>query len=397
MNQNQIKTVVFLSNYFSHHQKPFSDEMCALLGDGYLFIETVAMDDERKNMGWGLNSLPNYVITAEELRRNQNIINDIINTADVVITGSAPENLLSQRKKERKLILRYSERQLKKGTEPLKYLYRLVKWQLKNYPRDNIYMLSASAYTAADYAKFGLFKNRCYKWGYFPALKRYENVDALISQKKRNSIIWVARFIDWKHPEIALDVAAKLKEEGYDFQLNMIGNGELLKKIKNDVLTRNLSEHITILGAMTPEEVRLYMEKSAIHIFTSDRNEGWGAVLNESMNSACAVIASHAIGAVPFMIQDGVNGLIYQDGNKEDLYQKVKRILNDNDLCCLYGKKAYETITEKWNERIAANRFMELSNALLSGSKGEPLFDDGPCSIARILEDEWYNRNEQNI
>ena len=97
MNQNQIKTVVFLSNYFSHHQKPFSDEMCALLGDGYLFIETVAMDDERKNMGWGLNSLPNYVITAEELRRNQNIINDIINTADVVITGSAPENLLSQR------------------------------------------------------------------------------------------------------------------------------------------------------------------------------------------------------------------------------------------------------------------------------------------------------------
>lgn len=51
---------------------------------------------------------------------------------------------------------------------------------------------------------------------------------------------------------------------------------------------------------MKASEVRSYMEKADIYLFTSDFNEGWGAVLNESMNSGCAVVASHAIGSVPF-------------------------------------------------------------------------------------------------
>jgi hypothetical protein len=36
---------------------------------------------------------------------------------------------------------------------------------------------------------------------------------------------------------------------------------------------------------MPPEEVRVHMEQSNIYLFTSDFGEGWGAVLNEAMNS----------------------------------------------------------------------------------------------------------------
>ena len=34
------------------------------------------------------------------------------------------------------------------------------------------------------------------------------------------------------------------------------------------------------------------MEKADIFLFTSDRREGWGAVANEAMNSACALVVS---------------------------------------------------------------------------------------------------------
>ena len=45
-----------------------------------------------------------------------------------------------------------------------------------------------------------------------------------------------------------------------------------------------------------------YMESSHIFLlFTSDRNEG--AALNESMNSGCAVVASDAIGSVPYLMR----------------------------------------------------------------------------------------------
>ena len=36
--------------------------------------------------------------------------------------------------------------------------------------------------------------------------------------------------------------------------------------------------------------------------------EGWGAVVNEAMNSGCAVVADHMIGAAPWLIRQGENG-----------------------------------------------------------------------------------------
>ena len=44
--------LVFLSNYFNHHQKPVSDAFYQKLGKNYVFIETARMTQERINMGW---------------------------------------------------------------------------------------------------------------------------------------------------------------------------------------------------------------------------------------------------------------------------------------------------------------------------------------------------------
>ena len=160
-----------------------------------------------------------------------------------------------------------------------------------------------------------------------------------------------------------------------------------LKKMISDY---NLENEVHMLGSMKPKQVREYMEQSQIYLFTSDRNEGWGAVLNESMNSACAVVASHEIGSVPFLLKDGENGLIYKDGDEEDLYRKVKLLLDKPDLCRQYGRKAYQTMADDWNAETAAKRFIELSEAILNGDKKTDLFTDGPCSIAKKLKDGWY-------
>ena len=124
------------------------------------------------------------------------------------------------------------------------------------------------------------------------------------------------------------------------------------------------------------------MEQSQIFLFTSDRNEGWGAVLNESMNSACAVVANRAIGSVPFLIDDGVNGDIYEDGNIDDLYQKVKAILDHPARRIEKSKNAYTTITEEWNAETAAERFVALVDEC--GAKPKP-FHNGPCSTAERI------------
>lgn len=382
--------IVFLSNYYNHHQKQLSNELYRLTNGNYRFIETEAIEEERVNMGWGERALPAYVKQCYAANAKSFECQDILNRADCVIMGSAPEALLSNGKKANQLIFRYSERQLKKGLEPLKYPLRLLKFHKNNPKNSNMFLLCASAYAAADFARFGVYKNKAFKWGYFPETKKYADITGLVKLKKKSSILWAGRFLNWKHPDAAVRIAKRLKDSGYEFELNMIGTGAMEQELQSMIADFGLENEVQLLGAMKPEQVREHMEQSQIYLFTSDRNEGWGAVLNEAMNSGCAVVASHAIGAVPFLLKHRQNGLIYKDGNEEDLFQKVTQLLGNAQLCAGLGEQAYLTIANEWNAKIAAGRLMELAKAILSGNKKPELFQTGPCSKAEVLKDRWF-------
>lgn len=216
--------------------------------------------------------------------------------------------------KEGKLTFKYSERIYKEGFKRWQQPLRVIKNYARGWSKKNHYLLCASAYTYADFSKTFNFHNRAYKWGYFPAVKKYENFESIMANKQPASILWVARLIEWKHPDASIRVAERLRNDGYRFKLNLIGSGVMAQEIGQSIRDKGLTDCVEMLGAMKPEQVREHMEKAEIFLFTSDFNEGWGAVLNESMNSGCAVVASHAIGSVPFLIRDGVNGLIYKTG-----------------------------------------------------------------------------------
>ena len=373
-----MNKVVFVSNFFNHHQKPFSDAMFSQLGAGYLFLETSVMGQEQINLGWEMNQYPEYVVPSFLVQNDVKKYENIIFEADAVIFGSAPYELVKRRIRANKLTFRYSERPLKKGLQIWRYPDRFVRWRWQWPQNKNVYLLCASAYAAEDFAKFGMFRNRAFKWGYFPQTYHYEDIDALIEKKTKNSLVWVARYIDWKHPEIGVEIGKRLKNDGYDFEINMIGNGQLMEATEQAIRAAGLEQQVHILGAMKPEEVRAHMEKAQIHIFTSDRNEGWGAVLNESMNSACVPVANREIGAAPFLIENGKNGYLYSD--IDELYEKVKYMLDHPQERMEMAKCAYDTIVKEWNAEVAAERFLELANNCLAEKGNTQVFEKGVCS-----------------
>lgn len=370
--------VVFVSNYFNHHQRLLSDCIYEISEGKYRFIATSEMREERKALGYGEWEIPSYVLFCKG--EEKIACQEIVNKADIVIAGSAPEWILKERIRQGKVIFRYSERPLKEGLEPLKYIPRLIMWNKRNPFWKPIYVLCASAYTAKDYKKFGMFINKTFKWGYFPELRKYENVEKIISEKKKNSILWVGRFLDWKHPEYAVFVAQRLKQEGFDFELNMIGTGEMEDTLHSMIKKAGLQDNVHILGSMTPDKVRDYMEKAEIYLFTSNRSEGWGAVLNEAMNSGCAVVGSNECGSVPFMIRNGVNGMIYENNDSDELYHKVRHLLENEDERNIISKNAYRTICEEWNAKIAVERFWKLAEKVYKGENDLQLYADGICS-----------------
>jgi len=103
-------------------------------------------------------------------------------------------------------------------------------------------------------------------------------------------------------------------------------------------------------------------------------------VLNESMNSACAVVANQEIGSVPFLVKNGENGFTYKDIYEDELYNKIKILLDDKKTRLQFSKKAYLTITEEWNAQSAAKKFIALCEQLLSDNTTVDIFEFGICS-----------------
>lgn len=365
--------IVFVSNYYNHHQAPFSEAMYRLTGGNYRFIATKEIGEERLKLGYercAASFVMQYSECPDECQK-------YIDEADVVIFGSAPHSLFKNRLKSRKLTFAYSERIYKRESTTWKVPFRAIKYYFAFGRYKSLFLLCAGAYAASDYAKTGTFIGRTYKWGYFPEVKRFEDIEKHMREKRPASLLWAARMIDWKHPELPVLVAKRLKDDGYSFTLDIIGNGNMEETVRQMIVDNNLSDCVHVLGGMKPAQVREHMEKSQIFLFTSDRNEGWGAVLNESMNSGCAVIANRAIGSVPYLLRHGENGLIYE--TEEELYNYTKLLLDDSEKAKELGKEAYQAMIDLWNADVAAERLLMLIGSLTAGDQAD-LFADGPCS-----------------
>ena len=370
---------VFVSNYLNHHQIPFCLEMNRLTEGKFTFIATEPMEEERLKMGYKeANSIFDFVLRAYESEESRQKALQLCFDCDVLIYGSAPDEYFKARVKAKKLTFKYGERFFKTPFT-IKNVFKRTLSMMKHiipYQNGNHYLLCASAYMPADCKLYGCFKNRCLKWGYFPECKKYDDVDTLVASKKKNSLLWCGRLIDWKHPELAIEVAKRLKAEGYDFTLDIVGNGALESKIAEMIVNNGLSDCVIMRGSMSPDKVRGYMEQSEIFMFTSDRQEGWGAVVNESMNSACAVVSSNAAGATDFLIKDGENGYIFESENVDALYQNVKMLLDEPEKRKAVALCAYKTISEEWNATVATERLFDAVN------NKNVKYEQGPCSKA---------------
>lgn len=387
--------LTFFSNFINHHQIPLAEEWYKALGDDYTFVATEPIPQERLNMGYAdqNKSFP-YVLTTYDSEENRKKAERLIEESDVVIVGSAPDLIMEKRLPLGKLTFHSSERYFKGGTG-VKAFVRNFASSMKHIKRfekyANYYYLCMSAYTAADVNTFANYEGRLFKWGYFPEVKK-QDLSELLSLKQSNEkplILWAGRLIDWKHPEQAIELAKSLKAQNYEFELNIIGNGTMEQELQERIQNSGLQDCVHLLGAMPPEKVRAHMEKADIFLFTSDFQEGWGAVLNESMNSGCAVVASHAIGSVPFLLQNDKNGLIYENGNQKQLEESVKILLQSAEKRRELGTNAYGTLANEWNATVGAERFLRLVQEIQkTGNCTE--YKEGPCSKAENLGNRWY-------
>lgn len=398
-------TVTFISNYINHHQIPFSNACYELLGEDYHFIQTEPMEQERLNMGWSKEgeALPyvSFLYEKEEYCRK------LIMESDVLLAGwSGREDLVQERLNAGKLTIRVSERLYREGqwkaVSPKGLLHKYK--EHTRYRKSPAYLLCAGAYVPSDFHIIHAYPDKMFKWGYFPETRYYkeEQLAGMKEADGRIHIVWAGRFIPLKHPEYMIRLAGDLRKEGAvfagesGFHIHMVGSGEMEEELKALAKEYGVEDTLTFYGFQPPDEVRAVMEKCHIHIFTSNHLEGWGAVVNEAMNSGCAVVGNVQAGAVPYLIQHKKNGMAYPEGSYEKMKEAVYYLLSHPKEREQMGKEAYRTITELWNAPHAARELFKMIEGIRTGRIEPP--KEGPLSPAPVIAPgKMYERMLQGL
>lgn len=379
--------IVFISNYINHHQIPFSNALHGLIGNDYIFIQTMPMEGERLAMGWsseGVN-LPYVRCLYEE----EEVCIELIMKCDVLLAGwSEREDIVGKRLQNGKLTIRVSERLYREGQWKAispRGLLQKYKEHIR-YRNKNVYLLCTGAYVASDFHLIHAYPGKMFKWGYFPETVYYSDEEraSLKGDGGVVNIVWAGRLIPLKHPEYVIKLANDLSNKNIDYHIHLIGDGEVMPKLHQLVNEYELSEdRITFYGACTPQKVRSIMEICNIHLFTSNQLEGWGAVLNEAMNSSCCVVSNSQVGAAPFLINHGKNGMVYQNGSYESMLETVMYLLNHREKMINMGEEAYQTIIRLWNAEYAGKELLKFCEGLMRGQVSPA--KEGPLSIAPAI------------
>lgn len=385
--------IAFYSIVLNHHQACVADVLYEFLGDGFCFVELTRCFD-MKGASDEFNKRP-YLLRAWESNEAYGKAMQIALTAETcVFAGYEALPFERARIKRNLLSLDMGERLLKRGWLNLAsprilkmvLVYHAERWKMKP-----IYKLCCSAFTARDQNNLGTYRGKCYKWGYFTQVDEDFDVEAAldVSTQEITPLMWCSRFLVWKHPELPVQMAARLKAEGYKFHIRMYGDegnaanhDKIYPRAKLAALIKDLGvdDCVSLMGNRPNREILNAMCQSAIFLFTSDRLEGWGAVANESMANACALVASDAIGSTPYLVRDGENGFIFSSGNVDSLTKKVGWLLSHPQELKQMQRTAYLQMKQLWSPRQAAKALLTLVDDLQNGR--ETSVPKGPCSKA---------------
>lgn len=373
---------VFFCNFLNHHQVLVADELYCRLQGQFVYVSTMPAKAELLKGGQDYSSIRQYCIRAFDSKENDEKALDLAKNADVCIFGADSLKYAIERAKYSKgLTFEVAERWLKRGVLNL-CSPRLLRWLFTYhfiFPDKNWYKLCANSYTSQDDEKLLAYKNKHYKWGYFVSPK-LNNVVKHSEDNLSVRILWCARFLRLKHPELVICLAARLKKEGYKILIDMLGDGEIKEEMCAFADKLCVSDIVRFHGSVSNDDVNKKMAESDIFLFTSDKREGWGVVMNEAMNNECCVVASDAIGSTHFLVNDGETGVIFKSCNIESLYEKVKWLLDNPEERIRIAKQGYKSITEIWSPHNAVKNLLALIDDLKNGK--ETPITVGPCSKA---------------
>lgn len=131
---------------------------------------------------------------------------------------------------------------------------------------------------------------------------------------ERRRILFSARMMPVKRPDLALAAFQAIADERPNWDLVMLGEGPLRASLEASV-PEHLRHRITWTGFLnTPREIAGLYASCDVLLLPSD-HEPWGVVVVEAAAAGLAIVATDVVGAAPELIHPGRNGQLFPPGD----------------------------------------------------------------------------------
>jgi glycosyltransferase involved in cell wall biosynthesis len=372
--------ILQVTSIISHHQLPLARCLAATVGnDNFRFVVNRLTDPERRELGWNTSEDDPWILRPNDVAAERKEFERWWDEADVVFCGERLLAQFKQRLDKGRLTFHMSERWWKPPIGMARLLHPRFALMAQRFRRlaasPHFHYLPMGALAAADMRRIARFRGRMWRWGYYTATP----VPLPSCERPASSfnVLWAGRMLDWKRIEDLIRAFSLLVKEQPDATLTLVGSGSQqagLEKLAMKILPPG---SFLFTPPRPMAEIFMLMRQQHVYVLPSTGAEGWGAVVNEAMAEGCAVIASDAAGSARSIIRHGENGLLFSPGDWQRLGELLVSVARDAALRQRLAEAGQRTMLECWSPRVAADRFCEVSSALLAG-RPAPVYTSGP-------------------
>lgn len=170
-------------------------------------------------------------------------------------------------------------------------------------------------------------------------------------------IVCLANLRVQKDHFLLLTVAKKLKVSHPDWTFHLVGkdfDDAYSRQIKSLIIEYHLEKNVFLYGSKS--DIGAILLQSTIGILTS-QSEGLPVALLEYGLHKKPVIVT-AVGEIPLMIKNGINGFLIDVKKDELFYKSIIELIEKEMLRTNFGEALYKSIFENYSEEKVMKRYI---------------------------------------
>ncbi len=188
-----------------------------------------------------------------------------------------------------------------------------------------------------------------------------EKIESEGVHRNPHRIIHIGRLVKWKRVDLLIEAVSILRNDFDDIELYIVGDGPEKEGLREQVKQLNLDSNVTFIGSIyDPVELGHYLMTSAVYVLA-----GMGGLsINEAMSFGKPIICSVCDGTEKELVKNGYNGFIFSEGDKKDLADKIRMLLNDPQTVDRMGQNSFDIIKNKININSVLDGYQRAFNTV---------------------------------